>query len=141
MAKQRSWIEFASATLNNIAKLYNAKTEATFELQLHELSNKWCRLEQNVGDANFFNNDNFTLVDAAFAPVFRYFNVFEEIIDIKFLQYYPKVAKWRNSLIKHESVAKAVSDEYPTLLIDFLSTRDSHLGELTKSYQQLNSTN
>ena len=53
---------------------------------------------QRVIAAPWFDGEKFSLVDAVFGPVFRYFDMFDEIGDFGILAGKPKVARWRKSL-------------------------------------------
>ena len=128
-AEHRGWIEFGSAVLNDIAGFYAAKDEATFRVKAEQLEQKFARLEQRVG-APWFDGDEFSLVDAVFGPVFRYFDVFDEIGDFGILANKPKLAQWRKHLAGRASVRSAVSADYPALLRDFIDKRQSWLSQL-----------
>jgi glutathione S-transferase len=69
-------------------------------------------------------------VDAVFGPVFRYFDVFDEIDDFGILAGKPKLARWRKSLATRPSVRAAVRSDYPALLRDFLTRRNSWISHL-----------
>ncbi|CCI05110.1 glutathione S-transferase family protein [Microcystis aeruginosa] len=77
-AKHRSWIEFGSSILNIIAGFYNAKDEKLFEEKKQELTQKFQTLEAQLSEAPFFSGEKFSLVDAVYGPIFRYFTVFEK---------------------------------------------------------------
>ena len=64
-ARQRAWIEFASATLDNIAALYSATGARSFERATSQLETKWHQLEENLPETGFFSTQEFSLVDAA----------------------------------------------------------------------------
>ena len=133
-ARQRAWIEFASATLDNIGQLYHAKAGIPFEKAKVMLDNKWQILENSIMSAPYFSGDSFSLVDAAFAPVFRYLDLFEKLLDEPFLKADSKVERWRKALAVRDSVGKAVSPEYPVLLAEFVAERHSYLGGLAQDY-------
>ena len=76
-ARERAWIEFASASLDNIGSLYSAVGEKKFAEAESQLEAKWRHLEKNLAKAQFFTGEDFSLVDAAFAPLFRYLDLFE----------------------------------------------------------------
>ena len=126
-AEHRGWIEFGSAVLNDIAGLYTAPDDAAFKAKVFQLESRFARLEARVVAAPWFDGEQFSLVDAVFAPVFRYFDVFDEIADFGILGGKPKLARWRNSLAARPSVRAAVSADYPTLLRDFINRRNSWL--------------
>ena len=133
-ARERAWIEFASATLDNIGSLYIVAGEKNFARAETQLEAKWRQLEKNLTQSTYFSGDNFSLVDAAFAPVFRYLDLFEQFAELEFLKLYPKVESWRGALAQRASVKKAVSPEYPTLLAEFVAERKSYLGKHARAY-------
>ena len=133
-AGERAWIEFASATLDNIGQLYNVAGEKNYLRAEAELEAKWRHLETRLQQSTFFTGEGFSLVDAAFAPVFRYLDLFEQLVELEFLKRYPKVDNWRQTLAQRDSVKKAVSPEYPILLAEFVAERKSYLGKRARTY-------
>src|SRR6478735_1638967 len=129
-AEHRGWIEFGSAVLNDIAGFYAAKDEATFKAKAWQLEQRFARLELRVAASPWFDGENFSLVDAVFGPVFRYFDVFDEIGDFGILAGKPKLARWRKGLAARPSVRSAVAADYPALLRDFIDRRQSWLSGL-----------
>jgi glutathione S-transferase len=128
-AEHRAWIEFGSAVLNDIAGLYSEVDEAAFKVKAAQLEAKFARLEARVVGP-WFDGEKFSLVEAAFGPVFRYFDVFDRIGDFGILHDKPKLKRWRESLAARPSVRSAVSADYPALLRDFIDRRRSHLSQL-----------
>lgn len=129
-AEHRGWIEFGSAVLNDIAGFYAAPDEAAFKAKAAQLEQKFARLEARVAAAPWFDGENFSLVDAVFGPVFRYFDVFDDIGDFGILSGKPKLTRWRTSLAARPSVRSAVGADYPALLRDFIERRRSWLSQL-----------
>jgi len=128
-AEHRSFIEFGSAILNDIAGLYTASDEAAFNAKATQLKQRFERLETRLVGP-WFDGEKFSLVDAVFGPVFRYFDVFDEIGDFGVLGDKPKIARWRQNLAARPSVRSAVSADYPALLRDFIDHRRSYLSQL-----------
>jgi glutathione S-transferase len=129
-AEHRGWIEFSSAVLNDIAGLYSAADEVTFRAKANQLEARFARLEARVNASPWFDGEAFSLVDAVFGPVFRYFDVFDAIGDFGILREKPKLARWRASLAARPSVKSAVGSEYNALLRDFLKRRNSWISRL-----------
>jgi glutathione S-transferase len=75
-------------------------------------------------------------VDAAFGPVFRYFDVFDSIRDFRTFDNTPRVARWREVLAQRPSVRDAVVQDYPERLRAFLLRRNSALSGLMMSAEQ-----
>ena len=128
-AEHRAWIEFGSAILNDIAGLYGAADEAAFSIKVAALRAKFMRVESRL-KGPWFDGERFSLVDAVFGPVFRYFDAFDRIGDFGILSGLPKVGAWRRALASRPTVQAAVAPEYPALLWQFLLKRGSHLSRL-----------
>ena len=128
-AEHRAWIEFGSAVLNDIAGLYSAPDEAAFRAKAAQLGARFARLETRVASP-WFDGEKFSLVDAVFGPVFRYFDVFDAIGDFAILRDKPKLKRWRANLAARPSVRSAVGADYPALLRDFIERRQSYLSQL-----------
>lgn len=128
-ARHRAWIEFASATLADISGFY-AGDAAVFAAKRDALTEKFARLEAELGEGPWFGGERFGLVDAAFAPVFRYFDLFDRVLKHGILDGKPKLAAWRAALAARPSVAGAVAADYPEALAAFIVRRDGHLGRL-----------
>ena len=124
-ARHRAWIAFASSTLDAIARLYNATTDEELDHQAAALNDMFARVEQELGVGPWFGGDSFGLVDAAFGPVFRYFDVFDRVVELGILDGKPRVGAWRVELAGRTSVRDAVDRDYPARLIAFLRGRTS----------------
>jgi glutathione S-transferase len=129
-AEHRAWMEFGSAVLADIWGLETATEEAAFNVKVKQATDKFARLESRLVAAPWFDGEAFSLVDAVFAPVFRYFDTFDDIGDFGILADKPKIARWRKSLRERPSVVAAVSPEYPSLLSAFMKKHKSYLSRL-----------
>ena len=129
-AQHRAWMEFGSAILGDLWGLETTTDANIFESKRQAVAEKFARVEAALGSGPFFAGENFGLVDAVFAPVFRYFDVFDDLIDLAVFTKTPKVAKWRAELAKRPSVRAAVGSDYPELLRAFLVRYDAHLLKL-----------
>jgi glutathione S-transferase len=119
-AKHRAWIEFASSLLADIWAIETTKDRAAFDAKVALVRDKFVRLEGALGQGPFFAGESFSLADAAFAPVFRYFDVFDRFADLGATADLAKVAAWRRALAARPSVREAVVDDYPARLRAFL---------------------
>lgn len=130
-ARHRSWIEFGSAILNDIAGLYGAKEAAGFEAKRQALVAKFARLEEVLSEEGpYFSGERFHLVDAVYGPVFRYFDVFDRIADFGVFDGLPKVQSYRAALAARPSVRQGAPADYPERLWAFLEARRSYLSSL-----------
>ena len=87
-------------------------------------------MEAELSDGPWFAGECFTLVDAVFGPIFRYFDVFDKIADFGVFNEKPKTTRWRTELSRRSSIRGAVSPDYPVRLKKFLEARNSHLSSL-----------
>ncbi|MCV2359693.1 glutathione S-transferase family protein [Paucibacter sp. TC2R-5] len=126
-AQHRAWMEFGSALLNTIAGFYNAADEAALAARGAEIKRRFEQLEAQLGEGPYFAGASFSLVDAVFGPVFRYFDVFEDSADFGFWTGLPKLQRWRRQLAARPSVIAAVRPDYPQRLQEFLLARQSAL--------------
>ena len=129
-AEHRAWMEFGSTILMDLWNFYTAMDEAAFQTKAQQLAEKFARLEQRLGDGPYFDGARFSLVDAVFGPVFRYFDTFDRIADFGMLADKPRLAAWRHALAQRPSIAHAVKADYPERLWNFLQSRGSRLSAL-----------
>lgn len=129
-AKHRSWIEFGSGILNNIAGFYNAPDRASFTQKCDELASKFHWVEQSLRNDGYFAGDKFSLVDAVYGPIFRYFDVLDRIDDFGIFTNIPKVNKWRQILQSRPSIQQAVTEDYEQRLVIFFKQRNSYLSTI-----------
>jgi glutathione S-transferase len=129
-ADHRAWIEFGSTILMDIWNFYTALDDAALQAKVRTLTDKFVRLEQRLGGGPYFEGARFSLVDAVFAPVFRYFDAFDRVGDFGMLAGKPRVEAWRQALAQRPSVVRAVAADFPERLWAFLEARKSHFSSL-----------
>lgn len=133
-ARHRAWMEFGSAVLNTIAGFYNAADDAALQARRSELVGRFAQLEPElVPGGPYFAGANFSIVDAVFAPVFRYLDAFEQAGEGGFMDGLPRAQAWRAALAARPSVRQAVTAGYPQALIQFLRARGSALSRRLKA--------
>jgi glutathione S-transferase len=164
-AKHRAWMEFSSTLLNSIAALYIAPNEPGLALRIAEIRSRLTQIEDAlVGDgieaevheervhrdevsgevsegekadheARYFADETFSMVDVAFGPAFRYFDVMNNIggiNDLGFREGLPKLQRWRRALAMRPSIIAAVRPDYPARLHAFFLARESALSRRIK---------
>ncbi len=129
-AQHRAWMEFGSTILGELWGLETTRDPAIFETKRVAVAAKFARVEEALGSGPFFAGEKFSLVDAVFAPIFRYFDVFDTLIELSIFTNTPKVRAWRAELAKRPSVRTAVGADYPQLLHAFLVRHDAHMLKL-----------
>jgi glutathione S-transferase len=127
-ARHRAWMEVGSSVLNTIAAFYGASDADALQRQREVLASSFLQVEAALDDAGpFFAGARFGLVDAVFAPVFRYFDTFEAIGEGGFFDATPRVRRWRAALAQRPSVREAALPDYVQRLLAFLRSRGGEL--------------
>jgi glutathione S-transferase len=129
-AEHRSLIEFGSAILNDIWGFYTAPDATVFETKRKQLAERFAWLERRIQAEPWFDGADFSLVDAVFAPVFRYFDAFDRIADFGILAGLERLARWRHALATRASIGAVVARDFDERLRRFLLGRGSHLSHL-----------
>jgi len=131
-ARHRSWVEFASTTLNSIGKLYGAPDRSSFEQPQEELLARLQHVERAI-KGPWFDGPRFGLVDAAFGPALRYLEVFRARGGPDIFADLARTAAWSQRLFARPSVCAAVGPDYPDLLVEFVRKKRSYLGAMLQN--------
>lgn len=138
-ARHRAWMEFSSATLASIWSFYTAPDEEAYAIASATLKERFGQLEKALNTDRggpYFAGKQFSLIDAAFGPVFRYLDVFDAVSGIDFLAEHPKTQAWRQALSARPSIQAAVGEDYREGLIGFVISQRGVLGRRFIAKQQ-----
>jgi glutathione S-transferase len=140
-ARNRAWMEFGSAVLNGIGRLYNASDKSGLEREsntLHamfeqletELHEQWASAGTEPADGEaFFSGSRFSLVDVVFGPVFRYLDTFEADANLFLTEDLMGIEQWRRTLTSRPSVRDAIDGGYSDRLRNFLIKRGTEISK------------
>jgi glutathione S-transferase len=126
-ARHRGWMAFGSAVLDAIGGFYNAPDEDALLAKVADIRGRLEQIEFELTTGPYFAGERFTMVDAVFAPMFRYFDVFEQSEDFGFFARTPRVLAWRAALAARASVQGTANSGYSASLRAFLVARNSAL--------------
>ena len=130
-ARNRAWIEFASNMLGNLYMMKMSKDEAQYSKYRDLLVGQLHRVEKNLGDGPWFNGENFSLADTAFAPLFRQNSVADNKLSVIDPASMPRVDAWSRRLLALPAVQGSVVEEFEALYIAALEKNESFsLGQL-----------
>lgn len=115
-ARHRAWMACGSGLLMDNDAFLMAGDAATMLARRDTLRRKVAMLEQALGNGPYFAGSAFSLVDAVFAPFFRYWDVFEGIGAFHVFDGAPKVQAWRHALAQRPSVRSAFDADYDARL-------------------------
>ncbi len=125
-ALNRSWIEFGSECLATQYRVMTAPDEATFGKRAAEMRANLERAEAALGPGPYFNGPRFSLVDAAYAPLFMRISLMEPLIEIDWLEGHPGLSAWSAALLSLDAVQRSVVDDFGELFSRFLKGTDSY---------------
>jgi len=125
-AKNRAWIEFASNMLGNLYMMKMSKDEDRYNKYRNLLVSQFHRIEKHLGDGPWFNGDEFSLADTAFAPLFRQNSVAENKLSVLDPATMPRVEAWAQRLLALPEVHDSVVDEFEDLYLSAMQKNGSY---------------
>lgn len=111
-ARQRGWIEFATPTLADAWQFLNATDPSIADAKGAAFRERLQRLEMELGTGPYFAGSTFGMVDAVYAPLFRYFAIIDPAVSRAIFADLPRVSAWRAALAVRPSVRDAVVEDY-----------------------------
>jgi glutathione S-transferase len=125
-AKNRAWIEFASNMLGNLYMMKMSKNQERYNKYRDSLISQFQRVEQRLGDGPWFNGEQFSLADTAFAPLFRQNSVADNKLSVLDPETMPRVAAWAQRLLALPEVRDSVVDEFEDLYLSAMQKNESY---------------
>ncbi len=129
-ARDRAWIEYASGLLGDIFVMSIQPDEAGFNARRDALATKFDLLERTIAGSPWFGGTQFRMVDALFAPAFRYFDAIDRYVDHGLFRGRPRLSAWRQALAARPSVQGSVNADYVQRYTEAQRARTSFLGAL-----------
>ncbi|MFB3058680.1 MAG: glutathione S-transferase family protein [Gammaproteobacteria bacterium] len=126
-AKNRAWIEFASNMLGNIYMMKTATEKDKYEKYRDLLVSQLRRVENRLGDGPWFNGEDFSLADTAFAPWFAHDAIANYRFSVIDPATMPKLGAWSQRLLALPAVKNSVVADFETLYLAALEDKDSYL--------------
>ncbi|MBC8519261.1 MAG: glutathione S-transferase family protein [Gammaproteobacteria bacterium] len=127
-ARNRSWIEYASSCLEVLFTLNTSADTEEFDDAVETMRGRLAKLEEVLESSPFFNGEQFSLVDAAFAPLFMRLNLLEKLASIHTCENLPKVCAWRDQLLQRDCVQQSVVEEFPMIYKGMLKMKGGVAG-------------
>ncbi|MCG6890457.1 MAG: glutathione S-transferase family protein [Gammaproteobacteria bacterium] len=124
-AKNRAWVEFASNMLGNLYMMKMSKDEDRYNKYRATLVDQLHRVEKRLGDGPWFNGDEFSLADTAFAPFFRQNSVSQNRLSVIDPASMPKVTAWAERLLALPEVRESVVDDFEKLYLAVMKKNGS----------------
>lgn len=131
-ARHRSYIEFASSMLLQSRKFYTAEDQDAFLDSKEQLRESIAKVESTLVGP-YFSGDEFHVVDAVYATVFRNFAVFKRDFGVNLLAEFKRVQDWAELLLHRKSVRQSVEADFDRRLGEFFRNRESELSAIKVS--------
>jgi len=125
-AKNRAWIEFASNMLGNLYMMKMSKDEERYNKYRDLLVSQLQRVEKRLGDGPWFNGEDFSLADTAFAPLFRQNSVADDQLSVLDPVTMPRTNAWAQRLLALPEVRDSVVDEFEELYLSAMQKNGSY---------------
>jgi glutathione S-transferase len=126
-AKNRAWIEFASNMLGNTYMMKTAAEKDKYEKYRDLLVSQLRRVENRLGDGPWFNGEDFSLADTAFAPLFAHDAVANYRFSVIDAATMPKLDAWSKRLLALPAVKNSVVAEFEEIYLAALETNNCYL--------------
>jgi len=126
-AKHRAWIEFGSALMMDLFGFFTATTAEAMTQQHETLSDKLQYLEKVVAEGGYFNGQQLSLIDTAYAPLFMRMDLLNQWLDFDLYTQTPKIKAWAKNLATLPAVQQSVVPEFPQIFENMLKNRQSYI--------------
>lgn len=132
-AQNRAWIEFGNTLLSLTYDFLLTEDELKFKQLTASVDEKFDILEEDcLTGTPYFNGSSFAIIDAVFAPVFKYHNAIEKYHDFNFYDERPNVVLWRDTLLKHQAVIDSVPESYNDEMDGYFQRLESVFSQYVK---------
>jgi glutathione S-transferase len=122
----RAWVEFGGNCNVDYYVAYTAKDQAGYEKARDALKAKLTRLQgQVVGP--YFLGEEFTLADAALAPLMMRLEELEKFAPGFDFGEFPELQVYKDLLVARPAVAESMVPEWRELMLSYLANQESYL--------------
>ena len=129
-AKNRSWMSYSSSMFDHLFSLITGDKE-TFVSAKGVLTQKLAKLEKIKSNQQYFNGDQFMMIDAAIAPFFMRVSWINEFTDnVLSLEDFPKLQKWSRKLLADKDVMESVEEGLDDVYYSNIEARGGYLVSL-----------
>jgi glutathione S-transferase len=125
-AIDRSWIEFGTSLTLEFSGFIHSQDEKSWQSKLQSVTKQFKWLENKLGDGPYFNDQDFSLVDIAYAPLFMRANLLNLADTLYPTQDYPKVARWAETLLAIPELPDSVAGDFEDILKSHLKKKAAY---------------
>lgn len=126
-AFERGWVEFGSDLLAKSYKMTLEKDPAAVDKLLTEFFSSLERMESVLKAEPFFRGSQFSLVDAAWAPLWTRVMLSAKLSEDPHWAKLPKIKIWARSLLDLKEVRESVTEDFDSQYISYCQRQGSLL--------------
>ncbi|MFK5914380.1 MAG: glutathione S-transferase family protein [Woeseiaceae bacterium] len=128
-ALNRSWLEFGNEILTSTFKLLHENDAKKFNHLKETIIDHFEILEEEFSNGNYFNGDDFAMIDAVYAPIFRYHQRIASYKDYNFFEDSPNVKAWGDRLLERPSVINSIPESHEEDITKYFKNLDSIISQ------------
>jgi glutathione S-transferase len=134
-ARNRAWTDFVVDFSAGLRGVYYTKSKEDSRQGLELARRRVSKLEQAIAeergnDGPYYNGDDLSLVDAAYAPFLQRFAFVERKLQSGLLEDFPLVQAWSDALLADDRVSGSVPANFEAEFIASLKRREYYVGTL-----------
>jgi glutathione S-transferase len=117
-ALNRAWTDYLPTFSSTVTGHAYAKTEADYNASIAGIETAFGRLEQALeknGAGRFFNGEDYSLVDAAYAPFLQRYAFLDRIKPLGKIEAYPRLKAWSDALLARKSTHSFPAAEFEAM--------------------------
>jgi glutathione S-transferase len=126
-AHNRAWIEFGGELLKCRYGLMTAKDREGFDTYKAQVDKALSRLEGQLGQGPYFNGAEFSLVDAAYAPLLIRLAVMEDACGLGLFDAVPRVRAWHEALMAYPAVKASLFSGFMEDMAAYIKGRNGYI--------------
>ena len=131
-AMNRSWLEFGNEILNITFNFLRETDPKKFNHLKETLIDRFEILEEEFTNGDYFNGKDFAMIDAVYAPIFRYHQRIAMIKDYEIFEDAPNIKAWGDRLLARPSVVNSIPESYKEDIAKHFKNLDSILSNEIK---------
>ena len=116
-AQQRRWVAFSEQLLEQLYRVKTALDSLALVQQKRRLIDMLAPLDSLLAGRDYFQNQQFGFIEAAYAPVFRLIYILDSEFSCQIMAQLPGLANWSHSILARPSVQQAVVADYRSIVV------------------------
>ena len=130
LAKNRAWIEYGGTCLADLYMIANHNNEQDMKKQMTECVEHLQRVEDILSGSTFFNGEEISLIDAAYAPLLIRLDFMNEKLNLLDWNKFPKLNAWKKNLLALEAVQKSIIDNFDLHYTNKIKGQNGYLASI-----------